>query len=142
MATSKPIRLVIDPNIIGSVLIGGVSRTRYLWLLDHIDQFDICYCDQLLAEIRHFADVAYFKKKGITSEVLARFIESFQGYALKINITSQVKVGRDINDYYLLSLCRDSRATYLLTGDPDLLAIKSYAQAQILSLKGFIDQFI
>ena len=139
MATSKPVRLVIDPNIIGSVLIGGVSRTRYLWLLGHIEQFDICYCDQLLAEIRHFADVAYFKKKQITPDVLTTFIDSFQSYALKIKVTSQVKVGRDQNDFYLLGLCRDGRASYLITGDPDLLSIGSYAQTQIVSLKQFVE---
>jgi uncharacterized protein len=110
MVTSRPTRLVIDPNVIGSVLIGGVSRKRYLWLLDHIDQFDICYSDQVLMEIRHFADVAYFRKKDITPDVLESFIDTFQAYALKISVTSQVKMGRDSQDYYLLSLCRDSRS--------------------------------
>ncbi len=141
MATSKPIRLVIDPNIIGSVLIGGVTRSRYIWLLDHIDQFDICYCDQLLIEVRHFAEVPYFMRKQITPDILTAFLDTFQSYALKINITSHVKVGRDANDYYLLGLCRDSEASYLITGDPDLLAIQSYAQAKIMSLKSFVDQF-
>lgn len=140
MATSKPIRLVIDPNVIGSVLIGGISRTRYAWLLGHIDQFDICYSDQVLTEIRHFADVSYFKKKNITPDVLESFIDTFQAYALKINVTSRVQLGRDSQDYYLLSLCRDGRAAYLVTGDPDLLTINSYAQTQIVSLKAFVEQ--
>ena len=141
MATSKPTRLVIDPNVIGSVLIGGVSRTRYAWLLDHIEQFDICYSDQVLAEIRHFADVPYFRKKNITPDVLESFIDTFQGYALKIGVISQVKMGRDSQDYYLLSLCRDGRATYLVTGDPDLLTMQLYAQTQIVNLKEFVERF-
>ncbi|GAB3643273.1 putative toxin-antitoxin system toxin component, PIN family [Spirosoma arcticum] len=110
-------------------------------MLDHIDQFDICYSDQVLAKIRHFADIAYFRKKNITSEVLESFINTFQAYALKISVTSQVKMGRDSHDYYLLSLCRDSRAEYLVTGDPDLLTITPYAQTQIVNLKAFVEQF-
>ena len=141
MATDRPIRLVIDPNIIGSVLIGGISRKRYLWLLDHIEQFDICYSDQVLAEIRHFADVDYFKKKNITPGVLEGFINTFQSYALKINVSSLVKLGRDSQDYYLLSLCRDARSSYLVTGDPDLLTLQEYAVTQIISLKDFVGLF-
>lgn len=141
MAIDRPLRLVIDPNIIGSVLLGGVSRKRYLWLLDNLYQFDICYSDQLLTEIRHFADVPFFQKKQLTSEVLESFIDSFRSYCLKINVTSQVRLGRDSQDYYLLSLCRDARAAYLITGDPDLLTIGSYAQAQIVSFKTFVELY-
>lgn len=140
MATGKPVRLVIDPNVIGSVLIGGLSRQRYLTLLDQIEVVDICYSDQLLTEIRHFADVAYFKKKAITADMLESFIGTFQVYALKINVTSQVKLGRDSEDYYLLSLCRDGRADYLITGDPDLLTLGAYARTTIISLKDFIER--
>lgn len=53
MDTNK-IRVVIDPNIIGSVLLGGITRKRYLLLLDNLDSFEICYSDTLLEEVRHF----------------------------------------------------------------------------------------
>jgi putative PIN family toxin of toxin-antitoxin system len=140
MAISK-IRVVIDPNIIGSVLIGGLTRKRYLWLLDNLDHFDICYSDQVLKEIRHFSEVSYFQKQGITSQIIEGFLATFQSYAVKIIVTSQVQLGRDKNDFFLLSLSRDSRARFLTTGDPDLLAIGKYASTQIISMKVFVEMF-
>ncbi len=140
MDTNK-IRIVIDPNIIASVLIGGITRERFIWLLNHLDFFEICYSDTLLQEIRHFADVEYFKKKSITSKKIEVFIAGFISYSLKIMVTSKVKAGRYANDYFLLSLCRDSKAKYLTTGDPDLLKIEKYAKTNIVTFKTFFDLF-
>jgi uncharacterized protein len=141
VATTDRIRLVIDPNIIASVLIGGITQTRYLWLLDHIDQFDICYDETLLSEIRLFPDSNYFKKKQITPDLIMEFLADFQTYALKIMVTSSVRYGRDTNDRYLLSLSRDARADYLITGDPDLLKLNRYGLTQIVSMKTFYEFF-
>ena len=140
MTTSK-IRVVIDPNIIASVLLGGITQKRYLWLLDNLEYFDICYSDKILEEIRHFSEVSYFKKKGITSEIIEGFLSSFQSYSLKIIVSSKVKLGRDANDYFLLSLCRDAKAKFLTTGAPDLLELKKYASTQIISMKDFVEIF-
>lgn len=140
MAISK-IRVVIDPNIIASVLLGGITQKRYLWLLDNLEYFDICYSDKILEEIRHFAEVSYFQKKGITISIIERFLSSFQAYSLKIIVSSKVKLGRDANDYFLLSLCRDAKAKFLTTGDPDLLELQKYASTQIISMKDFVEIF-
>lgn len=45
--TTNKIRLVIDPNIIASVLLGGVTQKRYLWLLNNLEYFDIYYSDKI-----------------------------------------------------------------------------------------------
>jgi len=135
MATSSKTRIVIDPNVIGSVLIGGLTRQRYLQLLAHLDLFEICYSDKVLEEIRHFSEVDYFIKKGITLIVIENFLATFQAYSLKIMVSSKVKIGRDANDYFLLSLSRDARAKYLTTGDPDLLELGQYSDTKIISMK-------
>lgn len=140
MATNK-IRVVIDPNIIASVLLGGITQKRYLWLLDNLEDFEICYSDKILEEVRHFAEVSYFQKKGITISIIERFLSSFRAYSLKIIVNSKVKLGRDSNDYFLLSLCRDAKAKFLTTGDPDLLELKKYASTQIISMRDFVEIF-
>jgi len=140
MAISK-IRVVIDPNIIASVLLGGITQKRYLWLLDNLEYFEICYSDKILEEIRHFTEVSYFQKKGITISIIERFLSSFQAYSLKIIVSSKVKLGRDANDYFLLSLCRDAKSKFLITGDPDLLELKKYASTEIISMKNFVEIF-
>lgn len=134
-------RIVIDPNILASVLLGGITRTRFDWLLQQLDRFEICYSEKLLDEIRHFPDVPYFQKKGISFNVIQEFIRLFQSFAIKIIVSSKVRVGRDQNDYYLLSLARDSKANYLITGDPDLLELGKYGTTTILGFKEFVELF-
>ena len=141
MGINKQIRIVIDPNIIASVLLGGVTRQRYIWMLENLDTFEICYSNILLKELHHFPEVAYFQKKNITPQSIEAFITAFQETSLQIVVTSKVKLGRDVNDYFLLSLCRDARASFLITGDPDLLEIKQYAATQIITMKAFYESF-
>ncbi|MCA0233657.1 MAG: putative toxin-antitoxin system toxin component, PIN family [Bacteroidetes bacterium] len=133
------IRVIIDPNLIASVLIGGITRERFIELTHHLDTIEFLYCDQLIKEVRSFPRKNYFKTKGIDSAIVKTFLEYFQGFAVKVIVTSQVKVGRDRNDHYLLSLARDGRATYLITGDPDLLQLQNYATTKIVNLKKFMD---
>ena len=57
------IRVVIDPNIIGSVLLGGITRKRYLWLLSQLHIFEVCYSDKVLEEILRFPEVDYFRNR-------------------------------------------------------------------------------
>ena len=135
------IRIVIDPNVIASVLPGGVTRRRYEWLLKNIHRFDLCYSDTVIDEVENLSEVAHFIKKGVSGKEIEGFLEIFRSYALKVLVTSRVRLGRDKNDYYLLSLSRDARASFLITGDPDLLEIKKYGTTQIISMKDFFEKF-
>lgn len=141
MTTSRKIGIVIDPNIYASVLLGGVTRQRFTWLLDQLNRFEICYPEGVLSEIRHLPEITYFKKKQITPDIVIAFIEGLQQVALQVVVTSKVKLGRDVNDYFLLSLSRDARANFLITGDPDLIEMKNDASTEIVSLKNFKDRF-
>lgn len=132
----------MDPNVIGSVLLGGITRERYVQLLDQLGVFEICYSTALITEILNFSKVPYFISKGITEVAMKEFIADFCKYSLKIMVTSEVKQGRDENDYYLLSLCRDARAKLLTTGDPDLLTIGQYSSTKIISFKDFTESFV
>lgn len=134
-------RIIIDPNIIASALLGGITRQRFDWLLSSLDQFEICYSDTLIAEISALSEVLYFRKKGITKDRISGFLKAFQTFAIKIIPSSNVRVGRDRNDFYLLGLSRDARAKYLITGDPDLLSVKKYSTTLIISLKEFEEVF-
>ena len=132
------LRVVIDPNVLASVLIGGQTRHQFAELVRVADLIDVCYADELVAEVKALPQHRYFQVNGITESAVSDFLNLFIGFSLKIFITSTVKVGRDKNDFYLLSLCRDARASYLLTGDPDLLILGSYGQTQIIRLTDFM----
>ena len=135
--TNKP-RVVIDPNLLASVLIGGRTRDQFIQLVDVADSIDICYADELLKEVEALPHHPYFQEKGITNSVIVDFLTQFTGFSVKVFITSSVRVGRDENDFYLLSLCRDAHADYLLTGDPDLLVLSTYGQTKIMRFVDFL----
>lgn len=134
-------RVVVDPHTIASVLSGGITRQRFFWLLQNLQRFEICYSETVIGEIEHLPTLRHFIKKGVTPEEVAGFLAFFQSVSLKVLVTSRVKLGRDVNDYYLLSLSRDARADFLITGDPDLLKIEKYSRTKILSMKQFVEMF-
>lgn len=133
------LRIIIDSNLIASVLIGGITRDRFVMLTQKLDILEFIYCDQLIQEIRALSQKGYFQKKGIDDFSVKSFITFYQEFALKVIVTSQVKVGRDRNDHYLLSLSRDARADFLITGDPDLLSLRKYSNTQIITMKAFVE---
>ncbi|WP_428664070.1 putative toxin-antitoxin system toxin component, PIN family [Runella sp.] len=133
------LRIIIVPNLIASVLIGGITRDRFSELVGRLDILEFIYCDQLIDEIGAFPQKAYFQKKGIDESSVKAFITFYQAFALKVLVTSLVKVGRDRNDHYLLSLSRDARADSLITGDPDLLLLRKYSNTQIVTMKAIIE---
>ena len=133
----KP-RVVIDPNLLASVLIGGQTRAQFIQIVEMADKIDICYAEELIDEVKALPAHHYFQEKGITDTIVVDFLNQFVSLSIKVFITSSVKMGRDANDFYLLSLCRDSRADYLLTGDPDLLLLDRYGPTKITRLADFL----
>lgn len=59
------LRIVIDPNLLASVLIGGQTRYQFIQIVDLADKIDICYADELLEEVKALPTHPYFQQKGI-----------------------------------------------------------------------------
>jgi predicted nucleic acid-binding protein len=53
------------------------------------------------------------------------------------SVVSSVTLCRDEKDNFLLSLARDAQADYLLTGDKDLLVLRTFEKTQILTIAEF-----
>jgi predicted nucleic acid-binding protein len=54
-----------------------------------------------------------------------------------VKIKNIEQICRDPKDDFLLALCKESRADYLVTGDKALLEIGKYAKTEILTLTRF-----
>lgn len=133
------VRIVVDTNILGSAVLGGRVAGQFAQLLQATDRIDIMYDDQVFSEVQNLATVPYFQQRGITRTDIDQFLSLYQSIAIKVLVTSQVRVGRDRNDHFLLSLCRDAHALFLVTGDRDLLTLQTYGLTTILTLSAFID---
>ena len=73
------------------------------------------------------------------NEDLETLLETIDEYAEFVMVTSDVGACRDKKDNFLLSLCKDGRVDFLLTGDKDLLILNPFGQTKIISISSFIE---
>lgn len=128
------IKLIIDTNLWISFLISN-NYTQ----LDRIlitKKAKLIFSQELLEE---FIDVVkrpkfqrFFSHKDIES-----LLEIIQDYSIFIDVKSNVKICRDEKDNFLLSLAKDSKADYLITGDKDLLVLETIDKTKILTITDF-----
>lgn len=134
---NSPIRLIIDTNLWISFLITkDYSKLTSLLLSERII---LIFSSELLEE---FVNVSqrpklqkYFSQSDI--QLLTELIDS---YAEFVSVKTNVAICRDEKDNFLLSLAVDSNASYLLTGDKDLLELKSIEETSILTITDFFNQ--
>lgn len=128
-------KLIIDTNVWISFLIG--KRLSSLVEIFRRDDIVIYVSQQLIREI---TEVAHRRKfRGIIKpDSLFLLIELIQQRCVFISVQegSDIPV-RDAKDVFLLSMSREVNADYLITGDQDLLVLKSFEGTQILTFSEF-----
>lgn len=81
-------------------------------------------------------------EKHFTSEDILETIEYMDQYGKIIKVKSQIDLCRDKKDNFWLELAKDGKADYLVTGDNDLIFLKSFAKTRILKYNHFIKYLI
>ncbi|MEK6781698.1 MAG: putative toxin-antitoxin system toxin component, PIN family [Bacteroidota bacterium] len=131
----KADRIIIDTNLWISFLITrdfkkldekiNKRRIRIFFSLESIDEF------LTVADRPKFR--RYFSKADIE-----QLIDIFDVYGEVVEVKSKVEVCRDHKDNFLLSLSRDSQANYLITGDKDLLDLKTFEGTKIIKMSDYL----
>jgi hypothetical protein len=128
-------RVVIDTNLWISYLItkdfkklDEYIKTGKLRLLFSLD---------LMEEFLEVTNRPKFKKYFAKPDV-EKLIDLFEVYGEMISVKSDVAICRDAKDNFLLSLAKDARADFLVTGDSDLLDLEKFEKTQITSIKDFL----
>ena len=137
MRRKKDLRLVIDTNLWISFLI-----TKSFQKLDQVlfeSSIKIYFSHELLDELyesilkpklsKHFGEKAIEEMLFVLSD----FIEILE-------VTSEVAICRDPKDDFILALCQDADADYLLTGDKDLLALVQFGKTKIVTITDFVSK--
>jgi putative PIN family toxin of toxin-antitoxin system len=132
---SRPARIVVDTNIFISFLISDTYSKLDKQLLAGKIRF--LFSEELLNEFLEVVSRTKIKKY-FTDHDLAKLLESISGHAEFIEVTSHVDVCRDKKDNFLLALCDDGKAEYLLTGDEDLLVLKKFKKTIILRISEYL----
>ena len=113
-------KVVIDANVLISSVFGGlplesISRA----LLYH----EVCYSEDIEKELRGVLKKIESKLQARQIETLHRNLSKFLSFCKKVSVTESVTLCRDKKDNRYLSLCKQVRADFLITGDKDLLTI-------------------
>jgi putative PIN family toxin of toxin-antitoxin system len=136
---NNSVKLIIDTNLWISFLIRkDYSKLNSLLLSK---QIVLIFSEELLQEFLNVSQrpklQKYFSQADIS--LLTKLIDT---YAEFVTVTTNVSSCRDEKDNFLLSLAIDSSANYLVTGDNDLLDLRSIEQTTILTITEFFSQVV
>lgn len=134
MLKQKPSKVIIDTNLWISFLIG--KELQHLKDLIVNEKIQLITTEQLIVELRIVVNrprlQKYFDKEKVTE-----LISLLNIISKKVKIKKIEKICRDPKDDFLLALCKQSKANYLITGDKDLLEIKIIGGTEIITVKKF-----
>lgn len=130
-------RIVIDTNLFVSALINQNSRQRLNLVLEKM-AIQILSDDALMAEVYEVINRTKFKKY-VTQSEIDDFYKLIQERTSRIETHSIVLVSPDPKDDFLLVICLDGDAEYLLTGNKiDLLDLIQFHKTKIVTLTEFL----
>ena len=130
-------RVVIDTNLFVSALINQNSRQRLNLVLEKM-AIQILSDDALMAEVYEVINRPKFKKYVSQSEI-NDFYKLIQERTSRVETHSIILVSPDPKDDFLLVICLDGDADYLLTGNKiDLLDLVQFHKTKIITLTEFL----
>jgi len=133
---SRIIRIVIDTNLWISFLI--TNNFDKLDKLLFSKKIVLVFSEELLDEFLEVTQRPKFKKYFSKSDIKA-VIDTIDEFADFIVVETTTTICRDIKDNFILSLAKDGNADFLLTGDNDLLELKEFDGAKIMTISEFLN---
>jgi hypothetical protein len=128
-------RIVIDTNLWVSYFLGRQTKERLKQILFD-DRLRILISMALMEEVSLVLNRPKFRKyfSASDSEELQELIHLRSEL---IDSHSLIALSRDQKDDFILALCQDGEADFLLTGDADLQVLNPFGKTQILSITEF-----
>lgn len=113
-------KVVVDANVIISAAFGGKPLGAVVRALeDH----EVYLSEAIAQELRGVLSGLSRKLSKDQLLFIQDKIEQLLALAKPISISTQVVLSRDAKDDHYLSLCKEAKADFLITGDKDLLSI-------------------
>lgn len=131
--------IVIDTNVLLSAALSPNGTARKA--LDKVyKEFKIAQSDETYQELNTRVYKRKFDKY-ISDEDRQDFLDIVKKSSQFIEIKSQINTCIDPDDNKFLELAKDANAEFLITGDQDLLSLKTLAEYQneIITTRDFID---
>jgi hypothetical protein len=135
MGRNKTLKVIIDTNLWVSFII-----LKKYNLLDNFlfsGKVRLLFSKELISEIQQTI-VKPKLKAYFVDNALDKMLSAFEPFTDLIEVETRVKICRDSNDDFLLSLSKDGKVDYLITGDNNLLDLKTFGKTKIVTIKDFI----
>lgn len=130
------LKIIIDTNLWISFLI-----SKDYSKLDKIifeNKAKLLFSEELLAEFLAVIKRPKFRRF-FTHEDTEELLETIHEFADFIDVKSSVTICRDAKDNFLLSLSKDGKADFLITGDKDLLELQTFENTKIITISNFFE---
>lgn len=133
----KKNRVIIDTNLwISFLLTNNFSRLDQILASKHIT---LLFSQPLLDEFIEVSQRPKFKKYFSLTD-LENLLLQIKNEAEFVDVESNIIICRDPKDDFLLSLAKDGKASHLITGDKDLLDIKTFGKTKIVSIVDYLSK--
>ena len=137
MATKSKHKLVIETNLwISFLLTTDYSKIDRFFSSENIK---LLFSQELLEDFIEVAQRPKFRKYFSLSD-LEELLTRVRAKAEFISVTSIIEMCRDPKDNFLLALTKDGKASYLITGDKDLLVLKNIGKSKIITLTEYLSK--
>lgn len=129
-------RFVFDTNVLVSALLFAESKPARAFFLALRGAVLLTS----LAALHELSNVLHRKKfdKYITIEEREQFLDQYTQSAITIDIHETIQACRDPKNDKFLEIATNGAATYLITGDPDLLVLHPFRAIPIISPDTFL----
>ncbi len=104
------------------------------WLSEK--RFTVLFSEEAFTELIEVIHRPKFKKIFTTDRII-ELLELLERLRFDVIVKSRTDICRDAKDNFLLNLCKDGLADYLITEDADLLVLQQQETTQIVSYREF-----
>ena len=131
----KELTAIIDTNVLVSILKGSRGLSS-IYTAFKTNNFKLVVSDEILKEL---AAVLYRSHLKIDHRDIKELFRLIKMKALRVKSRpSSIDVCRDPKDNFILELACQTKADFIVTGDEDLLVLKSFRDTLIIPPQEFI----
>lgn len=129
--------VIIDNNVLVSAFIGSKNCSEIYKLLKQ-DKFLLIISDSLLNELAKVLERSYV---GLSKDEIKEVIEHILVKSQKVFPVEKIYLCRDPKDNIVLECATVTKVDFIVTGDKDLLEIKSFNNISIITPRKFLSYY-
>ena len=134
-------KIILDTNIVFSALAFDKSlESLLIFVMDNPEKFQIFRSHNTSFELTEKLNSQKFLAyRNFNLDQVNNFLDLYFQKAILIFPSQKINLSRDLDDNKFLELAKEVRADYLITGDKDLLTLKTFEKTKILKPSQFLE---